>query len=80
MKYLIWISFLASITSILCGFFLELDYSQKLIGYGTLGIFFAWIPLFTYHHWKGKNPRDYMLTNENLEKMKNSQKRAPRKD
>ena len=76
MKYLIWIIFLASITSILCGFVLELDYAEKLIGFGVLGIFLLGIPLFTYHHWKGKNPKDYMLTKENLEKMRKLSKKS----
>jgi len=75
MKYLIWLSFILSASSILCGFFLEVSYTEKLIGFGTLGLFFVWIPLFTYHHWKNKNPKDYMLTYENLEKMKASQRK-----
>ena len=60
---------------IILGFTLDVDYSQKLIGFGVVAIFFVVFPLFSYHHWKGKDPKDYMITHENLERMKNSQKR-----
>jgi hypothetical protein len=80
MKYLLWITFLAAFGSILLGFFLDVNYSEKLIGFGTCGLFFIWIPLFTYHHWKNKNPKDYMLTNENMDKMRQSQKRQRKQE
>tara|TARA_B100000809_G_scaffold154933_1_gene152226 strand:- start:3256 stop:3492 length:237 start_codon:yes stop_codon:yes gene_type:complete len=74
MKYFILIAFLASFGSILCGFFLEVDYAEKLIGFGVLGMFFIVFPLFSYHRWKDKDIKDYMLTQENLDKMKATQK------
>jgi hypothetical protein len=74
MKYLILILALATITSIILGFTLEVDYSQKLIGFGVAGLFLVVFPLFSYHHWKGKNVKDYMLTKENLEKMRENQR------
>ena len=49
-------------------------YSEKLIGFGVAGLFLIVFPLFSYHHWKGKDPKDYMLTKENLDKMRDSQK------
>ena len=70
MKYLIWLFFIASIGSILTGFFFELDYSEKLIGFGVVGLFLVVFPLFSYYRWKDKNMKDYMLTNENLKKMR----------
>ncbi|GAA4233638.1 hypothetical protein GCM10022291_11140 [Postechiella marina] len=76
MKNLIIILFIAAIASILTGYFLDTDYSQKLIGFGVLGLFFVVFPLFSYHRWKDKNVQDYMLTKENLDKMKASQKRT----
>ncbi|WP_375237836.1 hypothetical protein [Aurantibacter sp.] len=76
MKYVLWLVFLAAAISIILGFTLTVDYTEKLIGFGTCGLFLVWIPLFIYHNWKGKNPRDYMLTHKNLEAMKNSQKRT----
>jgi len=73
MKYIIWLAFIASITSIILGFVLDVNYTEKLIGFGTCGLFLVWIPLFIYHNWKGKDPKDYMLTNENMEVMRKSQ-------
>lgn len=60
--------------SIICGFLLDVDYSQKLIGFGVLGLFLVVFPLFIYHRWKDKNLKDYMLTKENLDKMRANQK------
>jgi hypothetical protein len=74
MKYIILIAFVASFGSILCGFLLDVDYSQKLIGFGVLGLFIVVFPLFTYHRWKDKDLKDYMLTKENLDKMRENQK------
>lgn len=73
MKYLITILLIIALGSILAGYILEVPYSQKLIGFGVLGIFFVVFPLFSYHRWKDKDPKDYMLTKENLDKMKDSQ-------
>ncbi|WP_299524543.1 hypothetical protein [Winogradskyella sp.] len=69
------IAFIASITSIVCGLALSVDYSQKLVGFGVLGLFLVVFPLFSYYRWKGKDVKDYMLTKENLEKMRENQKR-----
>lgn len=70
MKYLIWILFIATIGSIVLGFILDVDYSEKLIGFGILGLFFFVFPLFSYYRWKNKNVSDYMLNKENIEKMR----------
>ena len=69
------IAFIASLASIICGFILEVDYSQKLIGFGVLGLFLVVFPLFSYYRWKGKDVKDYMLTKENLEKMRENQRK-----
>jgi len=74
MKYLISLLTIAAFTCILLGFFLEVDYSEKLIGFGVMGLFFIVFPIFSYHRWKDKDPKDYMLTKENLDKMKASQR------
>lgn len=70
MKYLIVFFLIASLGSILAGFFLNVNYSEKLIGFGVLGLFFVVFPLFSYHRWKDKNMNDYMITKENLDKMR----------
>lgn len=76
MKHLVTLLFfIASVTSIVLGYVLEVPYTEKLKGFGVLGLFFITIPFFIYHSWKGKNPKDYMLTNENLERMRNKEKK-----
>ena len=70
MKYLIAIIFIACLGSIIAGYVLNVEYSQKLIGFGVVGLFLVAFPLFAYRHWKDKNIKDYMLTKENLDKMR----------
>jgi hypothetical protein len=74
-KIITFIALLASLSSIICGFTIDVDYSQKLVGFGVIGMFFIVFPLFSYYRWKGKNIKDYMLTNENLDKMREKSKR-----
>jgi len=74
MKYVIIIFAILSIGSVLTGFLFESEFSEKFIGFGVVGIFLIVIPLFSYHHWKGKDVRDYMITKENLDKMRENQK------
>jgi len=74
-KIITFIAFLASITSIICGLSIDVDYSQKLVGFGVVGLFLVVFPLFSYYRWKGKDVKDYMLTQENLDKMRDNQKR-----
>jgi hypothetical protein len=70
MKYVIWFLFITSIGSIIAGYFFDLDYSSKLIGFGVVGLFFIVFPLFSYYRWKDKKVEDYMITKENIEKMR----------
>jgi len=71
MKYIIALLSIASIGSIIAGFLLEVEYSQKLIGFGVVGLFIIVFPLFSYYRWKDKKVKDYMITKESLEKMRN---------
>lgn len=74
MKYFIGLIFIVSVGSIITGFILKPNViSEKLIGFGVVGLFLFVIPLFTYHRWKDKKVKDYMLTKENIEKMRDSQ-------
>ena len=75
MKYIIWFFFLLTMSSIIAGFILEVDYNQKLIGFGVVGLFIIVFPLFSYYRWKDKDVKDYMLTQENLDKMKENQRK-----
>jgi len=70
MKYIIWIFFIVSIGSIIAGCFFEFEFSEKLIGFGVVGLFLIVFPLFSYYRWKGKDVKDYMITKESLEKMR----------
>lgn len=75
MKYLIIFLAIAALGSIAGGLIFETDYSEKMIGFGTMGLFLLVFPLFAYHRWKDKNLRDYMLTKENLDKMRDNENR-----
>ena len=83
MKYLIWFLFIITITSIFLGLLIpdsstidfvekeiENDISNKLFGFGVIGLCVFVFPLFSYYRWKDKKIADYMLTQENLEKMR----------
>jgi len=79
MRYLILLIVLVSSGLIIYGF--NLDDTQealanKYIGSGTIGLFLIAMPLFLYKESKGKDFRDYMLTDENVRKM---QGKPPRK-
>ncbi|MFC0603737.1 hypothetical protein [Winogradskyella pulchriflava] len=74
LKSITLIAFIGSFASILCGYILDVAYSQKLIGFGVVGLFLVVFPLFSYYRWKGKDVKDYMLTKENLDKMRENQK------
>jgi hypothetical protein len=70
MKYLIWFLFITTLVSMLIGLIVELPYSDKLVGFGVIGLCAVVFPLFSYYRWKDKKMADYMLTAENLEKMR----------
>lgn len=70
MKYVIAIFFIASVGSIFTGYVMDFENSEKLIGFGVAGLFFIVFPLFSYYRWKDKDMKDYMLTKENLDKMR----------
>ena len=83
MKYLIWFLFIITITSIFLGLLIpdsstidfvekeiENDISNKLIGFEGICLCVFVFPLFSYYRWTDKKIADYMLTQENLEKMR----------
>ena len=83
MKYLIWFLCISAFTCIFIGFAIpdsdtidpimkakEIAISEKLIGFGVLGLFLIVFPLFSYYRWKDKKMADYMLTTEILDKMR----------
>jgi membrane protein YdbS with pleckstrin-like domain len=44
-----------------------------IIGLSILTGTFVLMPLFIYHRWKNRKVKDYMLTRENIEKMRDFQ-------
>ena len=47
---------------------------DQLTGTGVIGLFFFVFPVFSYYRWKDKDVKDYMLTQENIDKMNKSKK------
>jgi len=70
MKGIILIFLVLSLGSIITGYLMDFENSEQLIGFGVLGLFFIVFPLFSYYRWKDKDVKDYMLTKENLDKMR----------
>ena len=74
-RYIILFITLASLSAIGIGFFHleeEPPVAHKYIGFGTLGLFLIAMPLFLLTVSRGKKMKDYMLTEENIRKMRNS--------
>ena len=73
MKYLIIILFILSLAIGSYGFYLKPEDIAKgdlYIGVSLVLGFFIAMPLFIYHRWKGKDVKDYMLSKENILKMR----------
>tara|TARA_X000000368_G_scaffold387168_1_gene347685 strand:- start:583 stop:837 length:255 start_codon:yes stop_codon:yes gene_type:complete len=79
-KFLLRLLFLSILVSLSIGFYhknffeSELD-GEKIIGATVLFSVIFFLPLFLYNRWKDKNIRDYTLTKENFERMKNIKKK-----
>ena len=73
MRYVLIILFFLIAGSIAYGFYIKPEISatgEFCIGIGISALFFLWMPLFIYHRWKNRSFKDYMLTKENLDKMR----------
>ncbi|MEO0525686.1 MAG: hypothetical protein AAFZ89_00575 [Bacteroidota bacterium] len=80
-RYLILVIVIISIGSIIYGFTLKennLPLAHKCIGFGTLGLFFIAMPMFLIKESKGKKVKDYMLTDENIKKMRAGKDENPK--
>ncbi len=78
-KYVILAITIASFASIAYGFFtLEKApvAANKFIGFGTAGLFLVAMPLFLIFYSRGKKFKDYMLTDENIKKMRGSEEKS----
>jgi len=77
MKWFLLLIFLAIAFTLSYGFYIkpeDFKTGDFCIGISMVGLFFVWMPLFIYHRWKDKSVKDYMLTQENLEKMRDESK------
>ena len=73
MKVFLIVLFLAIVVTLIFGFYIrptDLETGEFCIGISIVGLFLLWMPLFVYHRWKNKDVKDYMLTKENIEKMR----------
>jgi len=76
LRTLIILIVLASLGSIVFGFLtLEADETRanQCIGFGVVGLFLLAMPLFLISESRGKKLGDYMLTEENIRKMRGKQ-------
>ncbi len=78
MKYLIIVLFLIAGGLIAYGFLFANEIPQKFIGSGVALLFLIAFPLFAYYRWKDRDLKDYMLTKENLDKMRENQNASKR--
>ncbi|MAZ73547.1 MAG: hypothetical protein CMC70_10425 [Flavobacteriaceae bacterium] len=77
MRTVLIILFLLIAASVGYGFYIkpeDLKTGEFCIGIGISGLFFVWMPIFIYHRWRKRNFKDYMLTKENLDKMRQESK------
>ena len=73
MKYFLQLLFIIDILGLSYGFFIKSDTPTKgdlIIGLSLVLLFFIIMPLFIYHRWKNRNVKDYMLSKENIIKMR----------
>lgn len=83
MKYIIRILFIAVIILICIGYYFKNSgdhvTGDKLVGIGILTSSFILMPIFIYYRWRNKKVKDYMLTEENLRKMRDYETREENK-
>jgi hypothetical protein len=76
MKFFLRIFFLVILVSLSIGFYFNTFKNSyegnKIIGFTVLTAAFIYMPIFLVHRWKGKKLKDYTLSKENLEKLRNS--------
>ena len=74
MKYLLRFLFLGILLSLAVGLYENTSgnslLGNKIIGFTVLTSAFIFMPLFLVHRWKGKKLKDYTLSKENLEKLR----------
>ena len=79
-KYLVPIVTIGSLAAIAYGFYIQAEQpvaANKYIGFGTAGLFLVAMPLFLIIFSKDRNLKNYMLTEENIKKMRGSEEKKP---
>ena len=75
MKYFLRFLFLGVILSLSIGLYFNSSANtllgNKIIGFTVLTAAFIFMPIFLVYRWKGKRLKDYTLSKENLEKLRN---------
>ncbi|MFT4669983.1 MAG: hypothetical protein ACI840_000112 [Ulvibacter sp.] len=77
MKHFLRILLIVVITGIGIGFYVKASDEKSghlIIGSSIVAGFFILMPVFIYHRWKDRSVKDYMLTKENIEKMRDFQR------
>ena len=75
MKYFLRILFLGILISLAYGLYINSTgntlLGNKIIGFTVLTAAFVFMPIFLIYRWKGKLLKDYTLSKENLDKLRN---------
>tara|TARA_R110000772_G_C13128303_1_gene422593 strand:- start:251 stop:496 length:246 start_codon:yes stop_codon:yes gene_type:complete len=77
MVYFLRILLILVITGIGLGFYVKSSDEKTghlIIGTSIVVGVFVLMPVFIYHRWKDRSVKDYMLTKESIEKMRNFQR------
>ena len=76
MKLFLRIFFFSLLTSLIIGFYIKTfensNEGNKIIGFTVMTAAFIFMPIFLVHRWRGKKLKDYTLSKENLDKLRNS--------
>ena len=74
MKYFLRLLFLLIMISLITGLYVKNTgdtlLGNKIIGFTVLAAAFLFMPVFLVYRWKGKNLKDYTLSKENLNKLR----------
>ncbi|MBP2833254.1 hypothetical protein J8281_13755 [Aquimarina sp. U1-2] len=83
MKYVIRILFIGVVVLVCTGYYYKNSgnhaFGDQLVGIGILAASFVLMPIFIYYRWKDRKVKDYMLTDENLKKMRDYDQKNERK-
>ena len=79
MKYFLRILFLGILISLAYGLYINSSgntlLGNKIIGFTVLSASFVFMPIFLVYRWKGKRLKDYTLSKENMDKLRNLQQK-----